>query len=112
MENKNDKSTKLSIILTDIFLMIPFFLLAVFGFLAIVFVGGLGAVASFIYLIKSFTLPSPSHVVGGLTISLIVLASAALLAYIDYLIFNKVYKGTKKYLIERKQAMEKLKNNN
>lgn len=105
MQDKKPE-TKSSIILTDIFVMAPFTLIAAFCIIALGVLSLLIGVCGLVYLVKSFFLEGAGQIIGGLTVSIMSLAFVALFIYIEILLIIAVINGYKKYLKERKENME------
>lgn len=87
---------------SDLF-QIVMIIAACVGFIVILFVGGFIGVCSLTWIFRSFLLAGVGQIVGGLALSLMCLACAALFLYMDYLIARAVIRGTERYLQERRE---------
>ncbi|MEG1536375.1 MAG: hypothetical protein RR416_05335 [Clostridia bacterium] len=100
--------TKGSIYCTDIFFIAPFLLIAIAGFVCITFVGACVAISACIWLFKSFSLATSAQQWGGFALSILMLATAAIMFWSDYFIVKSTTKGVKRHIKERKEILCKI----
>ncbi len=106
MEKKTSKST---IFFNDIFVGLMT-LIAIVGFVCVLFVGVFIGVAGLVYLVKSFSFSGGKTIFGGIVMSLLALGTCAIMLYADYIVTKAVIKSWKKYLKERKELQSNTNN--
>ncbi|MEG2274699.1 MAG: hypothetical protein RSC44_05130, partial [Clostridia bacterium] len=105
MQKEKQPTSMSSIILTDIFFMTPFGLLAALGILALGVLSLFIGVCGLVFVLKSFFFPTALQIVGGLAMAIMALATTALFGYIEFLLGRATFNGIKTYLVDRKKAV-------
>ncbi len=107
MEKKQNKS---AVVFNDIFMGLMT-LIAIVGFVCVLFVGVFIGVAGLVYLVKSFSFTGGKTIFGGIVMSLLALGTCAIMLFANYMVTKAVVKSWKKYLVERQQALHTPTNN-
>ena len=102
--SKEKEVTKSDITTTDAIYII-FAILMAFFFISIAVVCVLLLISAFMAIGQAGDLSSPAKVIA---LAFIVILCVALFVYLDYLIAVTTFKSSKKYLKERKEALEKI----
>lgn len=105
MQQDKPATSMSSVILSDIFFLAPFSIIAAFGIVALAVLSIFIGVCGLVFIVKSFYFDTSLQIVGGLAVSIMALSVTALFGYIEFLISRSTYRGIKKYLKERKQSV-------